>query len=1083
MDRLYIYMSNRLEQLLEELCDFFASSPPASPLEEEVIVVQSLGMRKWLSLELARKLGIWTNCRYPFPNEIVNEVFDKVLGPSDSADKGFFDRDAMTWSIMGLLPHFLDDAVFAELRGYLEGASGLMKLWQLSSRIANTFDQYLTYRTDMIMSWEKGNDDGWQARLWRALAEKAPVPHRARRHNDFLEALTKNNFSPPEGFPGRIIVFGIPSLPPFHLEILAALGKFIDVRVFFLNPCKEYWGDIPTPAEKTRILRKKIGPGISETDMHLETGNSLLASLGTLGRDFLGLLSSLSTPQFEHNFIEADTALPEILLKSLQDDILHMKESVIDAGEAALKDGSITISSCHGPMREVEVLRDYLISLFDEKQSSIAPDEVAVLTPDIEQYAPYIEAVFGGGANPPIPYTVADRSMGRESALASAFLSILDAVASRFEASRIVDILERPEVHSTFDIGAEELPMLRRWINETRIRWGFDGEGKSKLSLPQADENTWKTGLRRMFLGFAMPGNEDTTFDGILPYDSIEGNDALLLGKLSRFMHELHDCAKSLPGKKTLTEWQSALSGVLKNFIRDDDALLNDYRAIEVIIGRLGELSETSRFDYPVDFHTISAHLKKSFGEAVSSRNFLSGAVTFCAMLPMRSVPFKVICMIGMNDSSFPRQDRTPAFDLMARNPRPGDRSLREEDRYLFLEALISARERLYISYTGRSIIDDAEIPPSILVSELIDYIHQACKAGKDASIVTLHPLQPFSLRYYSDTGLFSYSEESCETAKNLHRRDSQRPFIKGPIREPFLPGAINLDELPGFFANPAKHLLRGVLGIHIPGVDAESDDDEPFEIDWLDRYQLVDSICRSLIAGGVADKSPYIKASGVLPHGAPGDVALNRLIRETAGFVRYAEKHIGGNALPQLDLSIPVSGLTITGSLDALWEKYQLLFRPATLKVKDLLRGWIRHLALSIARGPEHPSRTALISSSREGYSTKVFPEMKPGEASEILSGLIKLFLRGGAELLSFMPESSFAWAKKLKKTDDPAAALSEARKTWYGKQDSRGENADPYFELVFGRLNEDELFGEQFTKISTQVFLPILERVEDAQ
>jgi len=1090
-------MSNRLEDHLDRLASLLSTDSPSSPLIPETMVVQSQGMQKWLSLRLAEHLGVWSNCRYLFPNAFINEMYDKLTGTITNGER-FFDREAMVWAIMQNLPKLAVDSEFSSIHKYLGETTGSLKLWQLSTRIAYSFDQYLTYRPELISKWDNGEDTHWQAKLWRRISTNAPGTHRARRHRDFLTALGKKGICFEDSYRQRIFVFGIPSLPPIHIEVLDALAAHMDIHVFFLNPSKEYWGDIASPYEQSRAMKKKRPAGIREKELHFERGHPILASMGKMGRDFLSHLMELDSPQPIEMYDNPPP--PERgILSVIQNDIFHLNDrgSKIPPLEVSdnylSRDKSLVINSCHSPMREVEVLKDTLLSLFDDEAANFAPDEILVLTPDIEEYAPYIEAVFGSG-EPAIPYTVADRTMHHESALAGVFLSLLDAAPSRFEASRITDLLEHRQVRRRFGIEDGDLPLLRRWIINTRINWSLDESGREKLGLPAIKENTWKAGLDRMLLGYAMPGWNRAMFADILPYDNIEGGDAILLGKLSRFVRELGECADALRQDRTLRQWGETLDSVLDTFFLPGEESVNELRAIEETIAGLSELADASGFDGTVDYRTVRAHLEHAFGESVSSRNFLSGGVTFCAMLPMRSIPFRVICMIGMNDSAFPRQDRALPFDLMAAAPRRGDRSLREEDRYLFLEALISARERLYISYTGQSITDAAEIPSSILVSELIDCVEQTftlkgAKPGElRARIVTKHPLQPFSHRYF-DGELYSYSQENCEASGMISLRDKPRPFIDGPLASPATGGDADLADFIAFFENPARHLARRALNIRIPRAGEELSDCEPYVMEGLEGYGIEDDICRAIVAGDDVERLALaIRAEGRLPHGTPGNLALRKALGASGAIAARVMEYAAGGALPPLAVALEVAGITLRGSIDNLWEGAHVRFRPAAMKAKDLLRGWIHHLFLNACRGKTHPSRTVLIgrpSADKKISGTVIFPGMEAAAAREALSVLARVFLRGESECITLIPECSLAFAREMRDTGEREKALAAASRAWLREDrgELRGEYSDPYFDLCFGRLGDDARFGKQFEKISMEICAPLLANMEEVR
>ncbi|MBW1829896.1 MAG: exodeoxyribonuclease V subunit gamma, partial [Deltaproteobacteria bacterium] len=717
----------------------------ASPLDKEIVVIQSRGMERWISMELARRHGICANIGFPFPNTFVHEVMRKALpGHKEQAP---FDPDIMAWRIMKLLPSLITMPGFESLLTYLEDKEGGLKLFQLSERIADLFDQYLLFRPEMMLNWEQGEKDHWQAVLWRELVAGHETQHRAALGRAFIELL-KNPSSQLEGLPERVAVFGISTLPRFHLQVFAAIARFIQVNLFLMNPCMEYWGDIPSAWEIKKAIDRESTQSFSAEDLHLENVNSLLASMGKLGRDFFDLIN-----EFDCEDIQCfDEPGESNLLTCIQSDILNLRKR--DQGTGAKKtvfgnDTSIQIHSCHSPMREVEILQDRLLEMF-ESDPDLTPNDILVMTPDIEAYSPYIQAVFDIPADDSrrIPFSIADQSIKAEGRIIETFLAITRLRDGRFSAFNVMAVLESRAVQQRFGLSEADVDLIRKWMEDTRIRWGIDGATRGEMGLPDLSENTWKAGLDRLLLGYAMPGREESMFAGVLPFDSMEGSETSVLGDFLEFTKQLFFQTKLLDLARTLNEWSVMLKELLETFFLPDEHTEREVQIIRRTLNDLAEQGELSGFDEKVGMDVIRCLLEKRLEKEGFGFGFIVGGVTFCAMLPMRSIPFKIICLIGMNGDSYPRQSKPLGFDLMAKNPRKGDRSRRNDDRYLFLEALLSARERLYISHVGQSIRDNTGIPPSVLVSEILDYIEQGFElhaAEIRKHILTNHRLQPFS--------------------------------------------------------------------------------------------------------------------------------------------------------------------------------------------------------------------------------------------------------------------------------------------------------------------------------------------------
>ena len=1073
-----VFTSNRLEILADQLGRVLQQALP-SAFDPEVIVVQSKGMERWICLQLAERHGICANCRFPFPNTFVQETFQGVL--KNLPKPNLFDPGIMTWRVMKALPKLIEEPAFEPLRIYLESGRSDLKRFQLSQRIADLFDQYLLFRPEMMFQWENGKARHWQAMLWQGLVEGHEHEHRAALAKGFFAAIKRGiDLSP--GVPRRISVFGISALPRFHVQVFAALSQIAQVNLFLMNPSQEYWGDI---LDTWEMKRKSRTEGAAfEGELHMERGNSLLASMGALGRDFFEMIQEFEVEEFP--FYEEPKA--EHLLSSIQLDILKLQERQ-EKKKASPEDLSLQVHSCHSPMREVEVLRDQLLRMF-EKDPGLLPKDILVMMPDVETYAPYIQGVFDTTQEDVrrIPFSIADRSMRKEGGIGEAFLNLLDLQGSRFGVSQVVNLLECEAVRRKFGVSNEGLEAVRKWISETRIRWGIDERHKAELGLPPFPQNTWRAGLDRLLLGFAMPGRGESLFLGILPYDPIEGEETRILSALAEFVEKLFQRAPSLGQPRTLESWQEELGGLLDDFFEPGEGTDREMRLIRRMLDDLVKNGAASLFDEKIPLQVVRSYLERSLEQAGFGLGFMSGGVTFCAMLPMRSIPFRVICLLGMDGAAYPRQSKPLGFDYMARYPRQGDRSRRKDDRYLFLEAILSAREKLYISYVGQSIQDNTPIPPSVLVSELIDYVGQGFEVLERSlreRLQTKHRLQAFSPEYFKNhEKLFTYSEENCEiAAAALAERREPAPFLSAGLSEPDESWKkLDLQSLCAFFSNPTKFLLNRRLGIYLEEKSSFAEEREPFEMQTLERYLLEDSMLQRRLQGrNLKDDFDFAAASGRLPHGPVGRCIYESL---SPGVERFAEDLlplIRGDAVEPRDLRIDVGGFSLAGSLDHVFKEAMIRFRYARLKGKDIVVSWIYHLALNSVRFVGYPRRTLLagLTGKSAKEHKRVFCEYAPvEEADKLLEVLVKRYFKGLRKPLNFFPETTWQYAEaRLAKTKPPEVALQQARKTWERSEWSRGECQDPYYQLCFGKEDPMDL---AFEEIAVEIFEPLFKHLK---
>ncbi|HZW74408.1 MAG TPA: exodeoxyribonuclease V subunit gamma, partial [Caldimonas sp.] len=560
-------------------------------------------------------------------------------------------------------------------------------------------------------------------------------------------------------------------------------------------------------------------------------------------------------------------------------------------------DESIAVHACHGPTRELEVLHDQLLALFD-RAPTLDPQDVVVMTPSIDAYAPAIDAVFGC-ARPSIPFRIADRSARRQHEVSDAFLRALELLRGRLPAPAVLDLVALEPVRTRFDIAAEELERLRSWVADAGVRWGADGEHRAEVGQPSCTDNTWRFGLDRLLLGYALPGDSEEPFGGVLSYDDVEGSDAALLGRFAELCATLARFRAALRAPRHPTAWREVLGGLREALLATTPANAFQHQGIGAALDTLAQCAAAGGFTGAIDLDAMRALLEAELERDVSPRGFLTGAVTFCELVPMRTIPFRVVCLIGLNDDGFPRARRAPGFDRMAAHPQLGDRTARDDDRYLFLEALLAAREHLVITYVGQSISDNSERPPSVVVTELLDALDQSFvdPAGVPVRqrVVRRHPLQPFSPSYFraapagdAARTLFSYDATNWAAARALLGPHAEAPgFLAAPLpAEPI--DTVALDDLVRFFENPSRWFLQRRLGIFLGREAPLLEAREPIELDNLAIWRIGDSVLRHLLRGGeVAAAHTAQLASGLLPLGTHGRCTLERITPEVEELAR----------------------------------------------------------------------------------------------------------------------------------------------------------------------------------------------------
>lgn len=1007
------------------------------------------------------------------------------------------------------------------------------KLYQLATKIADVFDTYLVYRPEWIAAWEARlpvaelmDEQPWQGILWHALYEDAVAQgqlphHRANLYQDFIQYLTHEahritkqqlDSSITMLLPKRLFVFGITALPPCYLEVLKALGEHIDVHFMLTNPCRYYWGDIRDQKHLSRLAAKQRQPlqwqaiysGYNQATTesswvhHANASNNLLASMGKLGRDNLYLLSQLESNEIDV-FVEIKR---DSLLHHIQADILDMVEhqdvSKLDSSEhkqeISLQDRSLHVHICHSAMREVEVLHDQLLAMFDA-DPHLKPRDIIVMVSDINAYSAAIQAVFG---NAPlerfIPYSISDRNISQENPIITAFMTLMTLPKSRCLAHQLLELLETPAIMAKFAINAQQFAQIKNWVEQAGIRWGLDEQTAKEFGLPATKQNTWQFGIERMLLGYAMPDsaglwyiNESKERDGetIAAYNEVQGIDAELAGKLAQFIALIRHYRYALNQPQSIEQWHQLITQLLGDFFSVDleggtvlasiqDALVQLKQQLnDAGLSILNRDELTSEQHIEDDFKLTPAILILSLQSHLSNiqtnPRFLAGQVNFCTLMPMRSIPFQKVCLLGMNDGAYPRANPINGFDLIVERGRAGDRSRRDDDRYLFLEALQSAQQSLYISYVGRSILDNSEHMPSVLVTELLEYCQQNYVLSGDKeltndrsaerlyqSLTTVHAMMPFSPKAFElghHSG--SYAKEWLPTVVQMNHKivsSSQRTgnlWLSSSLSHSSTNSIDNtaivnesqpleLIEFQRFWRLPVAYFFNHHLKVFFEAPSEGIADSEPFSLDGLQRFLLKEPLIKQLLEHALDENIDHnhkdvvaayfqsLRAQGKLAVGAFGELEFDKNQQQAHELVQellplYQKK------LDDIEVRLSLTlanGNTVEmfGWLTQYYQSGLIRYRSGSIRPQDFVSAWIDHLCLTLALSDQNRVEYNELNQANVthllGYnSTKKEVEhwcfsaiTEPQYALDTLIELLELFQQGNRQPLTYFPAT--AWA-----------------------------------------------------------------------
>jgi len=1208
---LHILHSNRVETLLQDLALQIARPhPEAGLLDGDIILLDNRVLGSWINLQLAMKNSVAANIRYV---QLADNFWElsRALVSSDIPKQTPMGKTEMTWRLMGLLekPEILNHKDLAAVRSYLsdngqDDKFTELKRFQLAASVADLFDQYLVYRPDWVNQyWDKNrqinppgsvshqdvwqNAEAWQRVLWQGLQDQVDVAdglhHRAAIQQQLLEKLSGELDTNSLKF-HRLFVFGVTSMPETQLETLMLLAGHVDIYLYLFNPCEFEWFDIRSAREIIKLeqrldIQHRCGQQGQElvnthqqTDhpelQHIEVGNPLLAGQAGQVKDFIRLIYEKFDRYSEHaeiqDYMQFQTPGEASLLGCIQREILELNFRG-EVAQLAAEDGqacdlpeketdltqvpSIHIHNCHSPLREVEVLHDQLLDMFN-RDKSLKPRDIVVMMPRVAPYAPYINVVFKSAAKKQqIKYHISDRTLLEESPLLNSFETFLKLPDSRLPLSEVLGLLELPAIQRRFGLDREGFEQLKAWLIDAGVRWGLDANHRTKLGLPAYSEFSWEFGLNRLLAGYAMQANvgfyEADEISGllqmqstgseisppqILPLDEVEGGSSEILDGFLRFWRTLKTQRSKLDRKQGPSAWKELLNDLLEAFYAPDE---DDWNALNIMRRGIEELELASTehwYDGELALEVVRAMLQPVMQQTAGGKHPWSEGVKFCSLLPMRGVPFKVVYLLGMNMDDYPRRLDQKSFDLMRKDYRPGDRSARTDDRWLFLEALLSARQAFYVSYIGQDMHRNEKREPSVVVAELIGYIRDGYKTTgvfsgseleKNSFFYTKHPLQPFNPAYFPAEidqvarRLLSFNQQAFDIARGqLSARKHVEENSLGEQRWKLSPSGeavelpadgnvvdVSMDDFVLFFTRPWDWYFRR-HGVSLNRYEDEVSDEELFELQpglgpWQVRNSLLEQLNRPGFirdetidqAGLEIDRLIAVqKASGGWPMGAAGE-------KQAADLKKLNQQYLfalAGEAYQMKGIDILVNtGHKQAGSKKATklrivgtYKRFgmQFLTQSASKASEKYLLNFYLRLALAcFDKRSGIETAMAYFCTNNKGLPVKTklggveFPLLFDQDVianmqhhTDLIEKLAGLYLQYQGSGLPFLPDLSHALAED---EDERSAVIEES---WFGN-DFGGDTG------VKGDLKQRAYFGSQ-SALNSDTFFSVSRAVWNA-
>ncbi|MDX6260546.1 MAG: exodeoxyribonuclease gamma subunit [Kribbellaceae bacterium] len=1063
---LYLHRAERTDVLADGLGQLLAV-PLADPFAEELVVVPAKGVERWLSQRLAHRLGaaagrgdgVCAGVRFTTPRSLVSALLDLTHDDPWAAD-------AMAWPVLAVLDESVDDAwcepVARHLGHFDTGAEAELRRgrrYAVAARLARLFASYAVQRPTLLADWSKGRDtDGrgeaidddlaWQPELWRRLVDRIDAPPPSTRHADTLTQLRDR----PESLdlPARLSLFGHTRLPVTEVELLSALAEHRDVHLWLPHPSNALW-------ERLKTARTATSDRADDTS-HQEAEHPLLA---TLGRDSRELQSTLAAASTIDDHLPSPAG-PDTLLGWLQDD-LRSNTLAPDGRRLAANDRSVQVHACHGTARQVDVLREVLLGML-QADPTLEPRDILVMCPDIETYAPLISARFGLGdlrtdGHPAhrLRVQLADRSLTQTNPLLGVASQLLGIAGSRATASQLLDLAQTEPVRRRFRFTDDDLDTITAWVRESGVRWAFDQDHREPYGLADYPQNTWRFGLDRILAGVTMSADAHAWINTTLPLDDVGSTRIELAGRFTEYVDRLQAATKRLEGTRPLADWLDALrAGIdqLTRVVPDDSWQISQvHREFAEVAADAGQLAQTS-----LRLPDVRALLSSHLAGRPSRAGFRTGTLTVCTMVPMRSVPHRVVCLLGLDDGVFPRFGLADGDDVLARTPLTGERDVRSEDRQLLLDAILAATESLVITYTGANEYSGQRRPPAVPLGELLDVLDRTTESNVREAILVKHPLQPFDRKNLEPgrlgtPGPFTFDPTALVAARAAAGTRPRRPeFLAGQLAVA-TDEDIALTDLLAFFRHPVKGYFRA-LDLTLPWEVDGLSDEMPVEIDNLQKWSVGDRLLRDMLAG--VNPNDALQAEwrrGVLPPGRLGWRTATDIRDEAKQLAIAAHQHrLTSPRAFDLDIDLG-SGRRLTGTVPSVHGHRLVSVGFSRLDAKQLVASWIQLLALS-AHDEDHNWTALAIGRGRNSPVSRLLGPVG-AEARTLLADLAAIYDAGRREPLPLPLKTSLAWHEARRSGDDPAIAAGRRwRPTAYD-----GENADPAHVRVWGPYSRLEV------------------------
>lgn len=1080
-----IYQSNKIDILI----DFILKTKKKKLFEKKIIIVQNKDIAEWFQIKIAEKTGISANFSFQQPIEFLINLFNNKNSPNI---KQHAKETQISWFILKIILDSLNKNEFKMLKNYIDKEKKIEKINKLSEHISKLFKEYLMYKPEWINIWEENkkiknlnNHQIWQKKIWILLINEL----KKNNFNKFyipqiLKKITNlKNIFYNKKIPKKIIIYGINYFPIFYFKIINKIQKYINIDIIHLNLFKNlklnYFNKINLNNKKNK-----------NTPLNIKNNNKNITKFffeKTIKKNTLIFLKLKKINKITNLF---KNFKKNSLLNNLKQEILNFKKNekinykIKPPKKNSKKikinksDISLTFHSCNTKQTEIEVLYDYLLNLI-KKDNKITPKDIIVMAPNISLYTSYINGVFGSiPKKKRLPFQILDQNLINNNSTINAFIYLIKINKKKITTEKIFKLLEISELSEKFCIKNNQINLLKKWIHESGIRLNINNfnESKNKKYMMQ---NTWSYGLNRIILGHIM-NNKHETWNNILPYNQQEILSFKLIEKFLEFIKLIKKWNKILTKKKKITEWIPICKKLLNNFFCFN---IKNQLILIFIIKKWKEMlndGEKTKIKNKIPISVIYDKIKKYFKKKNENEKFFSNNINFCSINKKRNIPFKIICLIGMNHSFYSNNELE--FNLIKKNK--NEKNIKYQNQYFFLENLILASNFYYISYIKNNIYDNYEKYPYIITEEIINYINHKfyikknniSNTKKNIRDIKKHIIKKHQYTFIKKNIFYLNKNKKYYTKEEKQKK--KKYLCITPIKQnKKKTNIIKLNELLFFYKNPIKYFFNKKLKTNFSINNRKILNKEIFELDKLDQLKFNKILLKLIIKKKT--KKQIIKlfmSTGLFPIRNFGKIYIEEQIKNITPLTKKIKKILKKKI--NKSFSLKFNKTIIKGRLIKINSNSIIRYKPSILTINDGFSLWIEHLIFCSCFKPCTSYYLGIKNS--EWY----FKKIDSKEAKKYLKKIIIEYKKGINFPLILFQKSGWKWLncfynKKNKEFDFKSKEkIKKAKKkiiqSLKGTLNQKGELNDIYNMKIFNSLNKKLI--KKIQKNTIKYLLPMI-------